>query len=116
MTLKLCIAQLNFVVGDMQGNAQKIIDAARGAHAQGARLLLTPELSICGYAAEDLFLRPAFIAACDDAVKTVARELAGLKDMVVVVGHPSGGDTRTRSVAVQSPAQRRQRDQRGARS
>ncbi|MES2974474.1 MAG: NAD+ synthase [Pseudomonadota bacterium] len=102
MTLKLCIAQLNFVVGDMQGNAQKIIDAARGAHAQGARLLLTPELSICGYAAEDLFLRPAFIAACDDAVKTVARELAGLKDMVVVVGHPSGGDTRTRSVAVQS--------------
>ncbi len=101
MTLKICIAQLNFVVGDMPGNAQKIIDAARTAHAQGARLLLTPELSICGYAAEDLFLRPAFVAACDDAVKTVARELAGLKDMVVVLGHPSGGDTRTRSVAVQ---------------
>jgi NAD+ synthase (glutamine-hydrolysing) len=48
-------------------------------YADGARLLLTPELSICGYAAEDLFLRPAFITACDDAVKTVARELAGLK-------------------------------------
>ena len=45
----------------------------------------------CGYAAEDLFLRPAFQAACDDAVKTVARELAGLKDMAVVVGHPTGG-------------------------
>ncbi len=102
MTLKLCIAQLDFVVGDMPGNAQKIIAAARTAHAQGARLLLTPELSICGYAAEDLFLRPAFIAACDDAVKTVARELAGLSDMVVVVGHPSGGDTRTKSVAIQS--------------
>jgi NAD+ synthase (glutamine-hydrolysing) len=57
----------------------KIIDAARAAYADGARLLLTPELSICGYAAEDLFLRPAFIAACDDAVKTVARALAGLK-------------------------------------
>ena len=98
MTLKICVAQLNYCVGDMPGNAQKIIDAARTAHAQGARLLLTPELSICGYAAEDLFLRPAFIAACDDAVKTVARELAGLKDMVVVVGHPSGGDVRTRSV------------------
>ena len=64
--------------------------------------MLTPELSICGYAAEDLFLRHAFIAACDDAVKTVARELAGLKDMTVVVGHPIGGDSRTRSVAVQS--------------
>ncbi|MGE0329518.1 MAG: NAD+ synthase [Ramlibacter sp.] len=101
MTLKLCVAQLNFVVGDMPGNARKIVDAARAAYADGARLLLTPELSICGYAAEDLFLRPAFIAACDDAVKTVARELAGLKDLAVVVGHPTGGDRRTRSVAVQ---------------
>jgi NAD+ synthase (glutamine-hydrolysing) len=101
MTLKLCVAQLNFIVGDLQGNAQKIITAARDAYADGARLLLTPELSICGYAAEDLFLRPAFIQACDDAVKTVAHALAGLKDLSVVVGHPSGGDSRTRSVAVQ---------------
>ena len=100
MTLKICVAQLNFVVGDLDGNARKIIDAARSAYADGARLLLTPELSICGYAAEDLFLRPAFIDGCNDAVKTVARELAGLKDMTVVVGHPSGGDSRTRSVAV----------------
>ena len=101
MTLRICIAQLNFVVGDLAGNAQKIIDAAHVAHANGAQLLLTPELSICGYAAEDLFLRPAFIAACDDAVKTVASALAGLKDMVVVVGHPTGGGSRTKSVAVQ---------------
>ena len=102
MTLKLCVAQLNFVVGDLAGNSQKIIDTARSAYADGVRLLLTPELSICGYAAEDLFLRPAFIAACDDAVKTVARELAGLKDLTVVIGHPTGGDSRTRSVAVPS--------------
>jgi len=102
MTLKLCVAQLNFIVGDLEGNAQKIITAARDAYADGARLLLTPELSICGYAAEDLFLRPAFIHACDDAVKSVAHALAGLKDMTVVVGHPSGGDSRTRSVAVQN--------------
>ena len=101
MSLQISVAQLNFMVGDMPGNARKIIDAAHAAYAQGSRLLLTPELSICGYAAEDLFLRPSFIAACDDAVKTVATELAGLKNMVVVVGHPSGGDTRTRSVAVQ---------------
>ncbi len=100
MTLKLCVAQLNFVVGDMPGNASKIVAAAHAAYADGARLLLTPELSICGYAAEDLFLRPAFIAACDDAVKRVARELAGLKGMTVVVGHPTGGDQRTRSVAI----------------
>ena len=104
MTLKISVAQLNFVVGDLAGNAQKIIDSARAAYAGGTRLLLTPELSICGYACEDLFLRPAFIAACDDAVKTVAAELAGLKNMIVVVGHPNGGDAadalRTKSVAV----------------
>ncbi|HNZ90035.1 MAG TPA: NAD+ synthase [Acidovorax sp.] len=88
MTLSICTAQLNFVVGDMPGNAQKIIAAAREAHAQGAHLLLTPELAICGYAAEDLFLRPAFLAACDDAVKTVARETAGLNGLVIVLGHP----------------------------
>ncbi|BEU96869.1 NAD+ synthase [Acidovorax sp. DW039] len=88
MTLSICTAQLNFVVGDMPGNAQKIIAAAREAHAQGVQLLLTPELAICGYAAEDLFLRPAFLAACDDAVKTVARETAGLQGLVILLGHP----------------------------
>ncbi|MDT7520241.1 NAD+ synthase [Rhodoferax sp. TBRC 17660] len=102
MTLKLCVAQLNFIVGDLNGNVIKIVDAANRAYADGARLLLTPELSICGYAAEDLFLRPAFMQACDDAVKSVAQQLAGLKGMAVVVGHPTGGDSRTRSVAVQS--------------
>ena len=100
MTLNLCVAQLNFVVGDMSGNAQKIIDAAHAAYQKGARLLLTPELSLCGYAAEDLLLRPAFIDACDDALKTVARETAGLKGMAVVVGHPQGGGMRSKSVAV----------------
>ena len=54
MTLQICVAQLNFVVGDMAGNARKIIDCARTAYVRGARLVLTPELSICGYAAEDL--------------------------------------------------------------
>ncbi len=101
MTLKICVAQLNFVVGDMAGNAQKIIDCAKAAYQDGARLVLTPELSLCGYAAEDLFLRPSFIQACDDALKTVSVALNGLKGLHVVVGHPSGGDERTRSVSVQ---------------
>ncbi len=104
MTLKISVAQLNFVVGDMVGNAQKIIDAARQSYATGTRLLVTPELSICGYAAEDLFLRPSFISACDAALANVALELAPLKGMAVVVGHPTGGADadarRTRSVAV----------------
>ena len=105
MTLKICVAQLNYCVGDMPGNAQKIIDAARTAYADGVRLLLTPEMAICGYAAEDLFLRPSFIQACDDAVNLVARELAGLKGLTVVVGTPTRGDNgkglRTKSVEVQ---------------
>ena len=105
MSLKICVAQLNYCVGDMMGNAQKIIDAAHTAYQQGARLVLTPEMAICGYAAEDLFLRTSFIQACDDAVNRVARELAGLKGLTVVVGTPTHGDSglglRTRSVEVQ---------------
>jgi NAD+ synthase (glutamine-hydrolysing) len=101
MTLKICVAQLNFTVGDFAGNVQKIVDAAHTAHAQGARLLLTPELSLCGYAAEDLYLRPAFMQASDDALKDLTERLAGLNDMTVVVGHPQGGGRRTTSVAVQ---------------
>ena len=111
MLLKICVAQLNYCVGDMPGNAQKIIAAARTAYADGARLVLTPELAICGYAAEDLFLRASFIQACDDAVNLVAHELAGLKGLTVVVGTPTQaktglgdeaeGGVRTKSMAVQ---------------
>jgi NAD+ synthase (glutamine-hydrolysing) len=101
MTLQLSVAQLNFTVGDMAGNAHKIIQAAREAHAKGVRLLVTPELSICGYAAEDLFLRPSFIQACTTALDQVREALADLPGMHVVVGHPSGEDQRTRSVVVQ---------------
>jgi len=89
MTLSICIAQLNFVVGDLPGNARLIVDAARRAHAQGARLLLTPELALCGCFAEDLFLRPAFMAACDQALAQVVRETADLAGLTLVVGHPA---------------------------
>jgi len=100
MTFTFCVAQLNLVVGDMPGNVQQILDAARQAHSQGASLLVTPELSICGYAAEDLFLRPAFIAACDHALDQLRLALADLKGLSVIVGHPRGGDQRSRSVTV----------------
>jgi len=105
MTLKIRVAQLNFVVGDMAGNARRIVDAAQQAHAEGVGLLLTPELALCGYAAEDLFLRPAFIDACDDALKHIALGTAGLKGLHIVVGHPARLDAsgrRERSVSVAS--------------
>ena len=103
MLLKICVLQLNYCVGDMPGNAQKIIVTATQAYAEGARLVVTPELAICGYAAEDLFLRASFIQACDDATQQVARALAGLKGLTVVLGTPvmAGSGLRTKSVAVQ---------------
>ncbi|MFN3612087.1 NAD+ synthase [Tepidimonas sp.] len=88
MAIKIGVAQCNFVVGDLAGNARRIIDAAHAAHAQGVQVLLTPELAICGYAAEDLFLRPAFVDACDDAVQSVAAQTAALKGLHIVVGQP----------------------------
>ncbi|MFM9880946.1 MAG: NAD+ synthase [Burkholderiaceae bacterium] len=102
MSLIICVAQLNLVVGDLPGNARQIIEASRSAYAQGARLVLTPELSVCGYACEDLFLRPAFLQACDDAVDAVCSALADLNGLRVVVGHPlrASGTLRTRSQSV----------------
>jgi len=88
MSFLISIAQLNFVVGDLQGNVRKIIDAARQAHGRGARLLLTPELALCGYAAQDLYLRPAFIAACEQALAEVQAATADLPGLTVVLGHP----------------------------
>ena len=103
MTVSISIAQLNFVVGDLQGNAQRIVQAAREAHERGVRLLLTPELALCGYAAEDLFLRPAFIDACDHALNDILQGTAHLKGLHLVVGHPARQSNialRGRSVAV----------------
>jgi NAD+ synthase (glutamine-hydrolysing) len=101
MTLNICVAQLNLTVGDLAGNASKIIASSREAYAEGARLVITPELSICGYPPEDLLLRSAFMASCEEAVNRVAAELADLKGLSVIVGHPMGSDVRGKSVSVQ---------------
>ncbi len=101
MTLNICVAQLNLTVGDLAGNASKIIASSRQAYAKGARLVVTPELSICGYPPEDLLLRPAFMAGCEEAVARVAAELADLKGLHVIVGHPTGSSVRGKSVSVQ---------------
>ncbi|MCW5954486.1 MAG: NAD+ synthase, partial [Propionibacteriaceae bacterium] len=85
--MKIAIAQLNSVLGDIAGNAARILDAARRAQALGADLVLTPELSLCGYPPEDLVLRDDFVAACDHALAELAAKIRGV---VVVVGHPHG--------------------------
>lgn len=102
--LKVALAQLNATVGDLAGNGAGIVAAARQAYAQGARLVLTPELGLCGYPPEDLLLRPAFMSACADALADCAAALAELPGLVVVVGHPhqfgERGDARSNSVSV----------------
>ena len=104
-SVKVALAQINATVGDLAGNVQKIVEFSRRAHAQGACLVLTPELSLCGYPPEDLLLRPAFMQACDQALAQCAQALADLQGLVVVVGHPhqfgDRGDVRSKSHAVQ---------------
>lgn len=92
MTTSICIAQLNFVVGDLTGNAQKIIDAAQQACAQGAKLLVTPELALCGYAAEDLLLRPSFQHSIDTAMEQIIAASTAWPDMALLVGYPQAVD------------------------
>ncbi|MGK2897694.1 MAG: NAD+ synthase [Burkholderiaceae bacterium] len=103
-SVKVALVQLNATVGDLAGNSARIVDAARRAHAQGARLVLTPELGLCGYPPEDLLLRPAFMQACADALADCARALSHLPGLFVVVGHPhqfgDRGDVRSNSVSV----------------
>jgi NAD+ synthase len=73
---KITLAQLNPTVGDVEGNAAKVRAARMRAAADGADLLVFPELFICGYPPEDLVLKPAFQAACRTAVEALARETA----------------------------------------
>ncbi|HEX4235976.1 MAG TPA: NAD+ synthase [Caldimonas sp.] len=106
MPVKVALAQINATVGDLAGNAAKIVAAARRAHGEGAGVVLTPELGLCGYPPEDLLLRPAFMDACAEALADCARQLADLPGLVVVVGHPhqpgSAADLRSKSVTVQT--------------
>jgi NAD+ synthase (glutamine-hydrolysing) len=85
--MRVALAQLNQTVGDFDGNASRIIDAAKQAAADGARVLLTPELSVAGYPPEDLLLRRGFYVRCDDAMATIRQETASL-DLHIVVGLP----------------------------
>ncbi|MDP1958071.1 MAG: nitrilase-related carbon-nitrogen hydrolase, partial [Rhodocyclaceae bacterium] len=87
-TLKIAVAQINCTVGDVAGNAARILAAAENAKTLGADLLLTPELALCGYPPEDLLLRPDFYRAC-------ARELLALAERLplpAIVGHPEAQD------------------------
>jgi NAD+ synthase (glutamine-hydrolysing) len=104
-SVKVALLQINATVGDLAGNVRRIVEAARRAHALGARVAVAPELALAGYPPEDLLLRPAFLQACDAALADCAKQLEDLPGLHVVVGHPrileGTGDLRTRSWVVQ---------------
>ncbi|MGZ8263944.1 MAG: NAD+ synthase [Burkholderiales bacterium] len=83
--MRIAIAQLNATVGDLGGNAARIIDFARRARANGADVIVTPELALCGYPPEDLLLRDDFLQACERALGDVGASVEGI---TLVVGHP----------------------------
>ena len=85
---KSALAQINPLLGDLVGNAQLIRRACEDAYLQGAKLVITPELSLTGYPPEDLLLRPAFIEATQRELESLMLELANYSDLTVVVGHP----------------------------
>jgi NAD+ synthase/NAD+ synthase (glutamine-hydrolysing) len=84
-SISIAIAQLNFTVGDLVANADRVIAAIADARSAGADLLLTPELALSGYPPEDLLLRPDFYRAC---ARETARIVAASQGMCVVLGHP----------------------------
>jgi NAD+ synthase (glutamine-hydrolysing) len=83
--MRLALAQLNTVVGDLDGNRELIVDRLDDALAKGCDLVLFPELAVTGYPPEDLLLRPGFIRAAERSLTEIAKHAQGI---VAVVGFP----------------------------
>ncbi len=97
-SLRVALAQIDVVVGDIEGNAARVVEAYEQAAAAGCDLVALPELAITGYPPEDLLLRPAFVAAAAEALGKVA---ARTGRCVAVVGYPErSGERLYNSAAV----------------
>jgi NAD+ synthase (glutamine-hydrolysing) len=83
--MRLALAQINTVVGDLDGNRRCILERLKEAKQAGADLVLFPELAVTGYPPEDLLLRPDFIRAAERSLGEIAREVRGI---VALVGFP----------------------------
>lgn len=85
MPIKIIMAQLNFLVGDIEGNARRIKQACAEAIASQAQLIVFPELALTGYPPEDLLLRPELYARCEEALQ----DIVGLsRDIDIILGYP----------------------------
>ncbi len=84
--LRVALAQLNYLVGDVEGNARRSIEALRHARdEQGAKLIVFPELSLTGYPPEDLLLRGSVLHRVEQAVERIRAETRGID---VLIGLP----------------------------
>ena len=83
--MRLALAQLNAIVGDLEGNREKILDALSNARRAGADLVVFPELATTGYPPEDLLLRPDFVHAARESLDEIAGATQGI---VALVGTP----------------------------
>jgi NAD+ synthase (glutamine-hydrolysing) len=83
--LRIALAQLNQIVGDLDGNRDRILGALADARDQGAQLVVFPELAVTGYPPEDLLLRPGFLRAAERTLASIAAEA---RDVVALVGVP----------------------------
>jgi NAD+ synthase (glutamine-hydrolysing) len=90
--VQIALGQINPTVGDFSGNAAKIVEYSRRAQAAGARLILFPELSVCGYPPRDLVERTSFVARNRETVERIAAETRGIAVICGLVT-PAGSDT-----------------------
>ncbi|MFI5372599.1 MAG: nitrilase-related carbon-nitrogen hydrolase, partial [Candidatus Eisenbacteria bacterium] len=86
--LRVAAAQLDLVVGDLDGNVARILAAYERAETAGCDLVAFPELAITGYPPEDLLLRPSFVARAGEALEKVA---ARTGRTAAVLGFPEAG-------------------------
>lgn len=84
--ITIVVAQSNFLVGDIKGNAKRILHHTQIAKEKyNADLVIFPELALAGYPPEDLLFRPGFYRRCDLALDTLAKEIT---DTAIIVGYP----------------------------
>lgn len=102
MALRIALAQIDTCVGDVTGNAQRVLDWTQTAAEHGATLVAFPEMTLTGYPIEDLALRDSFARAAERALDDVVAGLAerGLADVVVVLGTLGRADGRATNQAV----------------
>ncbi|MEA3336060.1 MAG: NAD+ synthase [Chloroflexota bacterium] len=88
-SLRIALAQINATVGDLDGNAARILDFAQQARAREAQIVAFPELAVTGYPPEDLLLKPGFVAANLESLHDIARNIQGITAIVGFVDQDS---------------------------